>query len=94
MALCDKFRHCETFSKKNFVPHPPARIVIMPADIFYTCGYFIKCADRDLDVKRLCNSLKNLIRMYKNGQTIKTIIKTYKCMGFVCIPSSSTILFG
>ena len=32
--------------------------------------------------------------MYKIGQTIKTVNKTYKYKGFVCIPSSSTILFG
>ena len=45
-------------------------------------------------LKRLCNSLKKLIRKYKNGQTINNVIKTYKFKGFVCIPSSSTILFG
>ena len=35
-----------------------------------------------------------LIREYKNGQTNKTKIKTYKGKGFVCIPSSSTNPFG
>ena len=45
-------------------------------------------------MNRLCNSLKNLVIIYKNGRTIKTIIKTYKCRGFACIPSSSTTGFG
>ena len=39
----------------------------------------------------MCNSLKKLITMYKIGQTINTIIKTYKIKGFVCIPSSSSV---
>ena len=45
-------------------------------------------------VKRLCNFLKKFFRRYKNGQTNKTNIKAYKCTGFVCVPFSSTILFG
>ena len=32
--------------------------------------------------------------MYKKGQTNETIIETYKSKNFVCIASSSTILFG
>ena len=48
----------------------------------------------DSYVKRLCNSLKELIRKYTNEQTITIIINIYKCKGFVCIPSSSTILLG
>ena len=34
-ALCDNFRHCETFSKKiskNLGCPPPGRIIITPAD--------------------------------------------------------------
>ena len=52
------------------------------------------CADTEMTycyVKVLCSSLKKLIRMYKIGQIIRTIIKIYQCKGFVCIPSSSTI---
>ena len=67
------------------------------AENLYACGYFITRADIDMTecyVKRLCSSLKKLITMYKNGQTINTITKTYNFKGFVCIPSSSTILFG
>ena len=64
----------------EYLAHPrtPARIVITPADNFLRVLpparlrlpsadaplQFITCADRDLDVERLCNSLKKLIRMY------------------------------
>ena len=58
-------------TSKIFGCLPPARIFITPADIYYACGYFNTRADIDMTwcyVKRLCNSLETLIRMYKNGQ--------------------------
>ena len=66
-ALCDNFRYCEIFSKKiqKFLAGP-AR-----ADNYYACGYLIARADTDITycyVKRLCNSFKKLIRMYRIEQ--------------------------
>ena len=92
LALCDNFRHCEIFSEKIliFFLHPRPRVYILRPRIFITpADGMTYCY-----VKRLCNSLKKLIRKYKNGQTIKTIIKTYKGKDLVCIRSSSTIPFG
>ena len=67
LALWDFF---EKVSKDHGCP-PPARLIITPTDNEYACGYFITRADIDMTwcyVKRLCNSLEKLIRMYKNGQ--------------------------
>ena len=59
-ALCDNFRHCETFSKNNqkILAAPPARIINTRADTDMNWCY----------VKRVYNNLKKLIRMNKNGQ--------------------------
>ena len=81
-VLCDIFRHCEIFSQKiqKFLAGPPARINITPADSYYACRFFITRADIDMIycyVKRLCNSLKKLIRMYKSGQKKQDINCTY-----------------
>ena len=93
------FRHCDVFFKKIQIFWVPTA----HAYIYYACGYLIRLrifyygADTvvtECYVKSLCNSLKELIRKYTNEQTIKTIIKIYKCKGFVCIPSSSAILLG
>ena len=97
------FRHCATifgtvrlFREKSFfeliffLAAPPARIFYTSANNYYGADAVVA----ECYVKRMCNSLKMLIRMYKNELTIKTIFKTYKCIGFVCIPSSSTILSG
>ena len=73
------FRHCATIfgtvrffrKNQNFSAGPPARIIITPVDIQYACGYFITRADTALTycyVKKLWWTLKELIRMYKNGQ--------------------------
>ena len=71
-ALCDNFRHWDFFEKnQNFSAGPPARIIITPVDIQYACGYFITRADTALTycyVRKLWWTLKELIRMYKNGQ--------------------------
>ena len=68
-GLCDNFWYWEIFRKKfDFSHHPPGRIITTPEDKYYACGKKNTCADRDLDVKRMCNSLKNLNKTFKNGQ--------------------------
>ena len=46
-------------------------------------------------VKRLCNNLKKLIRVYtKTDNQLKLYSKPTNVKGFVYIPSSSAILLG
>ena len=92
------FRHCEILlSCQNFLAASPAQINFTPAENYYACGYFNTCSDTNMTycyVKRLYYCFQKLNKKFKNRQTIKTIFKTYKCKGFVCIPSPSAILCG